>query len=187
MNASCICVTEVRILFARFRWHYSLLQCHCSILFQIPGVEHVRTKVHAQGHKDHMVRATVRTITLQAGPECYFFLRSFLLSLEQVYKIEDQPMRRFVLRHAAEWGLKVHSWADVWQIWPAGDFFGVCVWLCKSLFAVSIFDSLRSYFSQWISQSTRSMENILNKIYMFIRDSWTSMRCLLIVFAIRCK
>jgi len=35
-------------------------------------------------HKDHMVRATVRTITLQ------------------VYKIEDQPMRRFVLRHAAE-------------------------------------------------------------------------------------
>ena len=127
MNASCICVTEVRILFARFRWHYSLLQCHCSILFQIPGVEHVRTKVHAQGHKDHMVRATVRTITLQAGPECYFFLRSFLLSLEQVYKIEDQPMRRFVLRHAAEWGLKVHSWADVCQIWPAGDFFGVCV------------------------------------------------------------
>ncbi|CAE7252624.1 CLEC16A [Symbiodinium sp. CCMP2592] len=35
-------------------------------------------------HRDHMVRATVRTITLQ------------------VYKIEDQPMRRFVLRHAAE-------------------------------------------------------------------------------------
>lgn len=35
-------------------------------------------------HKDHMVRATVRTITLQ------------------VYRIEDQPMRRFVLRHAAE-------------------------------------------------------------------------------------
>ncbi|CAJ1362356.1 unnamed protein product [Effrenium voratum] len=35
-------------------------------------------------HKDHMVRATVRTITLQ------------------VYKIQDQPMRRFVLRHAAE-------------------------------------------------------------------------------------
>eukprot|EP00931_Biecheleriopsis_adriatica_P061203 TRINITY_DN36797_c0_g1_i1.p1 TRINITY_DN36797_c0_g1~~TRINITY_DN36797_c0_g1_i1.p1 ORF type:complete len:814 (+),score=157.76 TRINITY_DN36797_c0_g1_i1:79-2520(+) len=36
------------------------------------------------GHKDHMVRAAVRTITLQ------------------VYRIEDHPMRRFVLRHAAE-------------------------------------------------------------------------------------
>mmetsp|Transcript_19646 Transcript_19646/g.34805 ORF Transcript_19646/g.34805 Transcript_19646/m.34805 type:complete len:783 (-) Transcript_19646:76-2424(-) len=35
-------------------------------------------------HRDHMVRATVRTITLQ------------------VYRIDDQPMRRFVLRHAAQ-------------------------------------------------------------------------------------
>lgn len=35
-------------------------------------------------HRDHMVRATVRTITLQ------------------VYRMEDKPMRRFVLRHAAQ-------------------------------------------------------------------------------------
>jgi len=35
-------------------------------------------------HKDNMVRASVRTITLQ------------------VYRIEDLPMRRFVLRHAAQ-------------------------------------------------------------------------------------
>ena len=48
-----------------------------------------------------MVRATVRTITLQAFVHVDDETRH-PASAHQVYKIEDQPMRRFVLRHAAE-------------------------------------------------------------------------------------
>ena len=36
-------------------------------------------------------------------------LEVFVPCMRQVYRIEDQPMRRFVLRHAAEWGLQRYA------------------------------------------------------------------------------